>query len=73
ESESSAYARVLLDILSDGSSLSVRGDEAEAAWRIVTPVLQGWADGRVPMEHYQAGSSGPPRTAARTGRMGGPP
>lgn len=73
ESESSAYARVLLDILSDGSSLSVRGDEAEAAWRIVTPVLQGWADGRVPMEHYQAGSSGPPRTAARAGRMGGPP
>jgi glucose-6-phosphate 1-dehydrogenase len=54
-----AYGRVLLDILSGGSSLSVRGDEAEEAWRVVTPVLDAWADGAVPLEEYPAGSSGP--------------
>jgi glucose-6-phosphate 1-dehydrogenase len=54
-----AYSRVLLEVLSGGSTLSVRGDEAEHAWRIVTPVLQAWADGRVPLEEYSAGSSGP--------------
>jgi glucose-6-phosphate 1-dehydrogenase len=55
-----AYARVLLDLLSGGSTLSVRGDEAEEAWRIVTPALQAWANGSVPMEEYSAGSDGPP-------------
>jgi glucose-6-phosphate 1-dehydrogenase len=55
-----AYARVLLDLLSGGSTLSVRGDEAEEAWRIVTPALQAWADGSVPMDEYPAGSDGPP-------------
>ncbi|MPY66514.1 glucose-6-phosphate dehydrogenase [Deinococcus sp. SDU3-2] len=53
------YARVLRDVLAGGSALSVRGDEAEEAWRVVTPVLEGWAAGRVPLEEYPAGSSGP--------------
>ncbi len=55
-----AYGHVLLDILEGGCRLSVRNDEAEESWRIVTPVLDAWADGRVPMEEYPAGSSGPP-------------
>lgn len=54
-----AYAHVLADVLSAGSTLSVRGDEAEEAWRVVAPVLQAWADGRVPLEEYPAGSGGP--------------
>lgn len=58
-----AYGRVLLDVLSGGSTLSIRGDEAEEAWRVVTPVLQAWADGAVPLEEYPAGSEGPPRRA----------
>jgi glucose-6-phosphate 1-dehydrogenase len=60
EADLPAYARVLLDLLSGGSTLSVRGDEAEEAWRIVTPTLQAWADGTVPMDEYPAGSDGPP-------------
>ena len=55
-----AYGRVLLEILNGGCALSVRGDEAEEAWRVVTPVLDGWADGAVPLEEYRAGSAGPP-------------
>ncbi|MFM9480369.1 MULTISPECIES: glucose-6-phosphate dehydrogenase [Streptomyces] len=55
-----AYGRVLLDLLSGGSTLSVRGDEAEAAWRVMTPVLAAWNAGMVPLEEYAAGSAGPP-------------
>src|SRR5262245_35004917 len=36
-----AYGRILLDVLSGNSTLSIRGDEAEEAWRVVTPVLDG--------------------------------
>jgi glucose-6-phosphate 1-dehydrogenase len=54
-----AYSRVLMDVLDGDSSLSIRGDEAEEAWRVLTPVLQAWADGWVPLEEYPAGSTGP--------------
>lgn len=53
------YAWVLLDILSGGSGRSVRGDEAEAAWRVVMPILEAWEKGLVPMGEYRAGSPGP--------------
>lgn len=58
-----AYSRVLMDVLTGNSALSIRGDEAEQAWRVVTPVLEAWADERVPMEEYRAGSNGPPSVA----------
>jgi len=54
-----AYGRVLLDVLQGGSTLSIRSDEAEEAWRIVTPVLEGWANDAVQLEEYPAGSAGP--------------
>ena len=54
-----AYGRVLLDLLNGGSTLSVRGDEAEEAWRVVAPVLAAWRADRVPLEEYPAGSDGP--------------
>jgi glucose-6-phosphate 1-dehydrogenase len=56
-----AYARVLLDVLGGDATLSIRGDEAEEAWRIVTPVLEGWSRDLVPLEEYDAGSRGPER------------
>jgi glucose-6-phosphate 1-dehydrogenase len=65
-----AYGRVLLDVLNGGSKLSISGDEAEEAWRIVTPVLTGWADNAVPLEEYPAGSAGPPPRAEATGDPG---
>jgi glucose-6-phosphate 1-dehydrogenase len=54
-----AYSRVLMDVLAGDSTLSIRGDEAEEAWRILTPVIEAWAEGRVPLLEYPAGSSGP--------------
>jgi glucose-6-phosphate 1-dehydrogenase len=60
ESGLPAYGRVLLDALEGGSALAVSAAEAEEAWRVVAPVLQAWADGAVPLQEYQAGTSGPP-------------
>src|SRR3954454_21256743 len=54
-----AYRKVLVDRLSGDSALSIRGDEAEQAWRILTPVMEAWARGRVPLLEYPAGSAGP--------------
>jgi glucose-6-phosphate 1-dehydrogenase len=54
-----AYGRILLDVLHGNSALSIRADEAEEAWRVLTPVLQGWSRGLVPLTEYDAGSSGP--------------
>jgi glucose-6-phosphate 1-dehydrogenase len=53
------YARVLLDILDGDGALSVRGDEAEEAWRVMDPIARGWRLGRVPLQEYPAGSDGP--------------
>jgi glucose-6-phosphate 1-dehydrogenase len=53
--ERTAYGRVLTDVLSGGSRLSVSGEEAEEAWRIVDPVLQAWGEGAVPLLEYPAG------------------
>jgi glucose-6-phosphate 1-dehydrogenase len=56
-----AYGRILLDVLRANSALSIRADEAEEAWRVITPVLDGWTRDLAPLEEYDAGSSGPPR------------
>jgi len=57
------YARILLDVLCGEATLSIRGDEAEEAWRVVTPVLEGWSRDLAPLEEYAAGSDGPPERA----------
>jgi glucose-6-phosphate 1-dehydrogenase len=55
-----AYSRVLMDVLRGESTLSIGAEEAEQAWRVVTPVLHAWANEQVPLEEYPAGSAGPP-------------
>jgi glucose-6-phosphate 1-dehydrogenase len=59
EPELPAYGRLLLNVLSGNTALSIRGDEAEESWRVVTPILEAWARGAVPLEDYDAGSDGP--------------
>jgi glucose-6-phosphate 1-dehydrogenase len=54
------YGRLLLDVLSGDATLSIRGDEAEEAWRVLTPVLSAWEKDLLPMFEYPAGSAGPP-------------
>jgi glucose-6-phosphate 1-dehydrogenase len=56
-----AYGRLLLDVFNRDPALSIRGDEAEESWRVVTPVLDAWAKDLVPLQEYAAGSDEPPR------------
>jgi glucose-6-phosphate 1-dehydrogenase len=63
-----AYGRLLLDVLGGNAALSIRDDEAEESWRVLTPVLSAWAKDLVPLEEYPAGSDGPgPRQPRGTG------
>ncbi|HIK18633.1 MAG TPA: glucose-6-phosphate dehydrogenase [Leptolyngbyaceae cyanobacterium M33_DOE_097] len=56
-----AYARLLVDCMLGDQTLFTRGDEVEASWRILTPLLQVWdapaAPDSIPM--YEAGTWGP--------------
>ncbi|MBO0801872.1 MAG: glucose-6-phosphate dehydrogenase [Nocardiopsaceae bacterium] len=54
-----AYGQLLLGIVNQEAALSIRGDEAEEAWRVITPALDAWSSGLVPMEEYPAGTNGP--------------
>jgi glucose-6-phosphate 1-dehydrogenase len=54
-----AYGRILLDALRGNSALSIRADEAEEAWRVLTPVIDGWSRGLASLDEYAAGSTGP--------------
>jgi glucose-6-phosphate 1-dehydrogenase len=58
-SELPAYGRLLLDALRGDPALSIRGDEAEESWRVLTPVLDAWERDVVPLREYPAGSPGP--------------
>lgn len=60
-----AYGEVLQGIVAGDPTLSVRGDNAEACWRIVDPVLAAWRNNEVPLDSYPAGSSGPDRWSGR--------
>ena len=56
-----AYGQLLFSVLSGGSALAIRSDEAEESWRVVSPVLEAWAKDVVPLRDYPAGSDGPAR------------
>jgi len=58
------YGEVLSGHLDRGPSLSIGGDAAEHAWRVVDRIRAAWQAGDVPLEEYQAGSTGPERWTA---------
>ena len=58
------YGQLLLDILTGSFALSIRADEAEESWRVVTPVLDAWSKGLVPLKEYAAGSDGVPHASS---------
>jgi glucose-6-phosphate 1-dehydrogenase len=65
-----AYERLLLDVLRGQLTLFMRGDELEAAWEWVAPILDYWQqDETVPIP-YTAGSWGPGAASALIGRDG---
>ena len=55
-----AYERLILDAMVGDGTLFIRGDETEASWRLVSPVLKHWEDcGKQGLKEYAAGSWGP--------------
>ena len=55
-----AYERLLLDAAVGDATLFTRDDEVEAAWRFVSPILEGCAlQGREKLNPYPAGTWGP--------------
>ena len=67
-----AYETLLLDIMQGDATLFLRGDQAEAAWSVIMPVLDVWNTVRpTDFPNYQAGSWGPEEAEiliARDGR-----
>mgnify|MGYP003513721647 FL=1 len=66
-----AYERLLLDVIEGDSTLFMRRDEVEAAWRWVDPIIKGWQQSYQPPRPYPAGSNGPEQAQSllqRTGR-----
>ncbi len=56
-----AYERLLLDCMLGDSTLFIRGDEAEAAWNALMPVLDAWENTppEEPFPNYEVGTWGP--------------
>jgi glucose-6-phosphate 1-dehydrogenase len=55
-----AYETLLLDVMNNDPTLFMRADQIEAAWQILMPVLENWADTRVRnFPNYAAGTLGP--------------
>ena len=55
-----AYERLLLDCMLGEATLFTRGDEVEAAWTLLQPLLQAWDNGAQDgIAAYEAGTWGP--------------
>jgi glucose-6-phosphate 1-dehydrogenase len=55
-----AYEMLLLDVMRGDATLFIRADEAEAQWRLVTPIIEAWAQQPTPeFSNYPAGADGP--------------
>jgi glucose-6-phosphate 1-dehydrogenase len=54
-----AYERLIADAIEGDATLFIRGDEAEAAWAVVDPIVAAWEKDKTPPEQYAPGSWGP--------------
>ena len=55
-----AYEMLLLDVMRGDATLFIRSDEAEAQWRLITPIEEAWATQNLKeLPLYDAGSDGP--------------
>lgn len=55
-----AYETLLLDALEGDPTLFIRGDQAEAAWEVIMPILKHWENNKAgDFPNYEPGSWGP--------------
>lgn len=69
--EPEAYETLLLDVMEGDPTHFMRADQVEAAWEIITPILETWQS-REPMDfsNYAPGSWGPEDAEALIARDG---
>ena len=66
-----AYEMLLLDVMQGDATLFIRSDEAEAQWRLITPIEEAWASQGLPkLTTYEAGSDGPREADEMLARSG---
>ncbi|MEO6131828.1 MAG: glucose-6-phosphate dehydrogenase, partial [Saprospiraceae bacterium] len=66
-----AYETLLLDIMEGDSTLFMRADQVEAAWKILMPIIRSWeANPSVNFPNYEAGRQGPEDAEALIARDG---
>jgi glucose-6-phosphate 1-dehydrogenase len=57
-----AYETLLLDVMQGDSTLFMRADQVETAWKIIMPVLEYWENNPADdFPNYEAGTWGPPQ------------
>jgi glucose-6-phosphate 1-dehydrogenase len=54
-----AYERLIMDVIRGDQTLFMRGDEVEAAWAWVDPIIRQWTEAGTEPALYDPGSSGP--------------
>lgn len=66
-----AYERLICDCILGDSTLFAREDEVLSSWKLLTPVLDFWANAKSPdFPNYSAGSWGPQEADAMIGKEG---
>lgn len=64
-----AYEALLLDVMIGDATLFMRADQVEAAWSVVTPILEGWEAVNPPdFPNYSSGTWGPEAAEALIAR-----
>lgn len=54
-----AYETLILDVIKNDSTLFMRSDQIETAWKLLTPILEVWQKNPTDFPNYDAGSDGP--------------
>ncbi|MGG7568502.1 glucose-6-phosphate dehydrogenase [Rhodovulum sp. DZ06] len=54
-----AYERLIMDVIRGDQTLFMRGDEVEAAWAWVDPIIAAWEHSGAHPQPYDSGGSGP--------------
>ena len=66
-----AYETLLLDAMQNNAALFMRADQVEAAWSIVTPILESWESAPPnAFPNYAAGTWGPESATSLLARDG---
>jgi glucose-6-phosphate 1-dehydrogenase len=66
-----AYETLLLDVMEGDATLFMRGDQVDAAWKVIMPILETW-ENRTPVDfpNYSPDSWGPDEADALIARDG---